>query len=430
MTLSIDPVSSKSNFPIAANSESLAQPLMYPLEPEQGAIALGNSPQIDLPPLPMQRPVLLVGHGSRDADGRQGLLDFAAAYQALDLSRPVVPCFLELTEPSIQQGVDECVAKGYTDLSVLPVLLFAARHNKFDVTNELDRARQRHPQVTFHYGRHFGITPGILDLWRSRLAELDQPQWNPQGIAREDTVLLFVGRGASDPDANGDVYKMARILWEGSGYHTVETCFIGITHPRLEEGFRRARLYQPRRIIVLPYFLFTGVLVKKIATITAQQQAQFPDVSMVCLPEMGLHRTLFSVLRDREIETQLGQVQMNCEMCKFRLAAVGNGEAHGHDHAHAHGHNHRDSHAHGHDHGHDHGHAHEHAQDHAQDHAHRPSHPQDHTHDHTHDPTHDHEPSHAHGHPHGHTHGHHHHGEMIDPYAEPSQYHEKIWQVP
>lgn len=331
-----------------------------------------------LSPLPFSRPVLLVGHGSRDADGRQSLLEFARVYQTLDTSRPVVPCFLELTEPSIQQGVDQCVEQGYTDLSVLPILLFAARHNKFDVTNELDRARQRHPQVTFHYGRHFGITPGILDLWRSRLAELDQPQWNPQAISREDTVLLFVGRGASDPDANGDVYKLARMVWEGSGYQTVETCFIGITHPRLEEGFRRARLYQPKRMIVLPYFLFTGALVKKIVDITAQQQMLHPDISVVCLPEMGMHPQLFSVLRDREIETQLGQVQMNCEMCKFRLVAV-NGS--GHDHSH-HAHDHSSESAHGH---HDHGHE-------------------------------------AHGHPH-------HHG-APDPYAEPAQYHQKVWQVP
>ncbi|MDX2212125.1 MAG: sirohydrochlorin chelatase [Oculatellaceae cyanobacterium bins.114] len=299
-----------------------------------------SSEEITLSPLPIQRPVLLVGHGSRDADGRQSLLDFAAAYQSLDSSRPVVPCFLELTEPSIQQGVDACVEQGYTDLSVLPILLFAARHNKFDVTNELDRARQRHPQVTFHYGRHFGITPGILDLWRSRLSDLDQPRWNPNSISRADTVLLFVGRGASDPDANGDVYKLARILWEGSGYNTVEICFIGITHPRLEEGFRRARLYSPKRIIVLPYFLFTGALVKKIFDITAQQQELYPDISMTCLPEMGMHPHLLSVLRDREIETQLGQVQMNCEMCKFRLAAVQGGVVSGHDHGHGHGHGH------------------------------------------------------------------------------------------
>lgn len=332
------------------------------------------SASISLPALPLQRPVLLIGHGSRDPEGRQGLLDFAEAYQALDRSRPVIPCFLELTEPSIQQGVDRCVELGYTDLSALPILLFAARHNKFDVTNELDRARQRHPQIKFHYGRHFGITSGLFDLWRTRLAQLDQPEWNPEGISREETVLLFVGRGSSDPDANGDVFKMARMLWEGSGYHTVETCFIGITHPRLEEGFRRARLYNPKRIIVLPYFMFTGALVKKIFNITTEQQELYPDLSLVCLPEMGLHPQMFQVLREREIETQLGQVQMNCEMCKFRLAAVGQGATgHGHDH---------------HDHGHDHHHGHHHSHDHGH------SHPSD------------------------------------DPYAEPEQYHQRIWQVP
>lgn len=316
-----------------------------------------------LAPLPIDRPVLLIGHGSRDEEGRQGLLDFAEAYQALDRSRPVVPCFLELTEPTIQQGVDRCVELGYTDLSALPILLFAARHNKFDVTNELDRARLRHPQVKFHYGRHFGITPGILDLWQTRLAELDALQ--PE-IPRAETVLLFVGRGSSDPDANSDVAKMARLLWEGSGYSTVETCFIGITHPRMEEGFRRARLYQPRRIIVLPYFLFTGALLKKIYALAADQRSQFPDIQVDCLPEMGMHPQLFHVLRDREIETQLGQVQMNCEMCKFRLAA-GSGQDHGHSHDHAHAHDH--------------------------------------------------------------DHGHHHH-DAPDPYAEPEAYHQRIWQVP
>ena len=329
-----------------------------------------HSESLQLSPLPLQRPLLMVGHGTRDDDGRQCFLDFAAAYQSLDTSRPIVPCFLELTGPTIQEGIDRCVEQGYTELSVVPVLLFAARHNKFDITNELDRAKLRHPQLKFYYGRHFGITPGIIDLWRQRLAELDRPEWK-----REDTVLLFVGRGSSDPDANGDVCKLARILWEGSGYLTVETCFIGITHPRLEEGFRRARLYQPKRIIVLPYFLFTGLLVKKIFDITAQQQAQYPDIAMTCLPEMGIDSQLLTLLREREIETQLGQVQMNCEMCKFRLAfgQNSNGNSHGHDHHHHH-HHHHDHHHHGHDH--------------HQDHA------------------------------------------PVDPYANLEQYHQKIWQAP
>ncbi|MGC1309146.1 MAG: sirohydrochlorin chelatase [Phormidesmis sp.] len=328
---------------------------------------------LTLPQLPIRRPLLMVGHGTRNPKGRQDLVDFATIYQQLDTSRLVIPCFLELTEPNIQAGVDQCVEKGFTDISVLPILLFAARHNKFDVTNELDRAKRRHPQVTFHYGRHFGITPAILDLWKARLETLDGPEHNPHGISRADTALLFIGRGSSDPDANGDVYKMARILWEGSGYHTVETCFIGITHPRLEEGFRRSRLYEPKRIIVLPYFMFTGVLMEKIEAIAAQQQALYPHIEVAALPEMGIHPQLLRVLRDREIETQQGSVAMNCEMCKFRIvAAEAAGPSHGHDHGHNHGHS------------------------------------QGHHHDH-----------------HGHAHS-----SNPDPYAEPEKYHERIWQVP
>ena len=299
-----------------------------------------NIDKLQLKPLPIKRPLLAIGHGTKDIEGRQTFLDFAKAYHDLDPSRPVVPCFLELTTPTIAEGIEYCLEQGYEELSAIPILLFAARHNKFDVTNELDRIKQKYPQLKLNYGRHFGITPSILDLWRDRLAKLDLPENNPKNISRQDTVLLFVGRGSSDPDANSDVCKMARILWEGSGYQTVETCFIGITHPRLEEGFRRALFYQPKRIIVLPYFLFTGVLVKKIFAIAAAKQQQYPKIAIDTLPEMGIQPQLLQVLRAREIETQSGQVQMNCEICKFRLAAVTDDNSHHHHHHHHHGHDH------------------------------------------------------------------------------------------
>lgn len=300
--------------------------------------------QIILKPLPLKRPLLMIGHGTRDEDGRQVFMDFVHAYQELDKSRPVIPCFLELTAPTIAEGVDFCINQGYTDISALPILLFAARHNKFDVTNELDRTRLKYPNLQFHYGRHFGINPSILELWQKRLAQLDQPEYNSHNISRENTVLLFVGRGSSDPDANGDVYKFARILWEGSGYKTVETCFIGISHPRLEEGFRRALLYQPKRIIVLPYFLFMGALMKKIYHIAGEHQILFPDIDITCLPEMGIQPELLQLIREREIETQMGEVKMNCEMCKFRLNALENKDHHHHDHNHSHDHSHHHNH--------------------------------------------------------------------------------------
>lgn len=341
-------------------------------------------------------PLLLIGHGTRDNEGRQTFLDFATAYQDCDRSRPVIPCFLELTEPTIAQGVEQCLAAGYTEMTALPLLLFAARHSKFDVTNELDRIRQQHPEVEYRYGRHLGITPLLLDLWRDRLTTLDLPEHNPQNISREDTVILFVGRGSSDPDANSDVCKFARILWEGSGYKTAEVCFIGITHPRLEEGFRRAMFYQPKRIIVLPYFLFTGALVKKIFTVSEQMRQEYiPNsdlVEIVNLNEIGIDPVLYDILRDRETEAIQGEVKMNCEMCKFRLAAISSDTHHDHNHSHGHSHSHVS-------------------------HQHHDSHSHE---NHSHDP---------------HSHSHHSHdGDSAimwqDTFTHPDDYHARAWQVP
>ena len=268
------------------------------------ALPRGKDADMSQSNMSQSTPLLLLGHGTRDADGRQRFLEFAHRFQDYDSSRPVVPCFLELTDPLVQAGIDHCVEQGYQTLTVLPVLLFAARHSKFDVTNELDRASQRHPQLTLNYGRHLGVSLRWLDLWQQRLALADQQS----AVPRSKTVLLFVGRGSSDPDANGDVFKLARMLWEGSDYQDLEVCFTGITHPRLERGFERARAWQPERIIVIPHLLFDGVLAKRILTVVHQEQADHPDVEVQALSVIGADPILFELIRDREQEAQAGQV--------------------------------------------------------------------------------------------------------------------------
>ncbi len=311
---------------------------------------------LSTPPLPHTSPVgaapsalplLLIGHGSRDSEGRQAFLELAQAYQALTPHRPVIPCFLELTEPSIAQGVEQCVAQGWQELVALPVLLFGARHNKFDVTVELDRLQTLYPQLRIHYGGPLGIRIEILQLLRDRLTALLAAQ--PQGIPDAETVLLFVGRGSSDPEANAETCKLARLLWEGSGFRAVETCFIGITHPRLPVGFERALSWQPRRIILLPYFLFTGVLVKKIEAALQEQHQMHPEIDWLALPELGIVDTVLHSLRQLEQEARHDQTQMNCHLCKFRLAVSAEAGAqhthHHHDHDHGSHHHHDHSHA-------------------------------------------------------------------------------------
>ncbi len=288
---------------------------------------------------PAPLPLLLIGHGSRDPEGRQAFLELAQAYQARTPQRPVIPCFLELTQPTIAQGVEQCLAQGWQEIVALPLLLFGARHDKFDVTTELDRLQALYPQLRIHYGGPLGIRVEILQLLRERLAALLAAQ--PRRIPAIETVLLFVGRGSSDPEANAEACKLARLLWEGSGFAAVETCFIGITHPRLPVGLQRALSWQPRRVIVLPYFLFTGVLVKKIEAAVQEQRRCHPEIDWLMLPELGLEEAVLHSLQQLEQEALQGQTQVNCHLCKFRLAVsaklgVGHTHHHPHDH-HSHG---------------------------------------------------------------------------------------------
>ena len=217
---------------------------------------------------PSGRPTtLLIGHGTRDAEGAQEALDFAARLadhlaSRPGPSRPVVPCFLELTDPPILPTIAHCVEAGAREIVALPLMLFAANHVKSDIPAALAVARARHPDLTIRYGAPLGVQPEMLDVVDARIAAVEAAA---PPFPREETAVLLVERGSSDPDANAQVYQLGRMLWEGRGFGWVEPCFIGITRPSLEEGLARCLTLGARRVLVLPYFLFTGVLVRRIS---------------------------------------------------------------------------------------------------------------------------------------------------------------------
>ena len=55
-----------------------------------------------------------------------------------------------------------------------------------------------------------------------------------------ETLLVVVGRGASDPDANSNVAKVTRMLWEGFGFGWAETAYSGVTFPLVEPALEKA----------------------------------------------------------------------------------------------------------------------------------------------------------------------------------------------
>ncbi|ASA26172.1 hypothetical protein B9T62_04030 [Paenibacillus donghaensis] len=365
-------------------------------------------------PKQQRKTVLLVGHGSRIEAGNEELRAFAAQLAARRPELKFETCFIELCRPSISEGIDNCIRSGAEAVYVVPIILFAAGHSKLDIPQAIDRAKQKYPGMRFIYGRPIGMHEHAAEILLDRIKQAvpllppDQGQQEPAGlpakIADKDTVVLLMGRGGSDPDANSDFYKLTRLLWEKTPYQSVEACFIAITGPLLPEGLERCLKLQARRIIVLPYLLFTGVLMKQFAEAVAAFAAAHPEIAVEMGSYLGGHPLLAEILSKRIDETLSGQVAANCDLCKYRSEAA---EHHHHEHEHDHGHHCQHDNGHG-------NHHHEHEHEHDHDHGHHGQHDNGHEyHHHEHDHDHGHHCQHDNGHgnhhhEHDHDHGHHH----------------------
>jgi len=309
--------------------------------------------------------VLFVGHGSKDAEGNEEVREFVRSI-ASKMDQPIVEtCFLEFERPTIAQGIEQCVQQGATQIAVVPITLFSAGHAKIHIPAAIDEARLRYPSVRFNYGRPIGVHEQVLDILASRLEAAGAGAATEAD--REQTAVLVVGRGSSDADANSDLFKISRLFWEKLKVKWVETAFIGVTAPLVDEGIERCIKLGARKVVILPYFLFTGVLMKRMEQMLLQFSEKYPEQEFILADYFGFHPNLQLILRERALEAVEGEARMNCDMCQYRLAAMEHiDHHHHHDHDHDHGHHH-----HGHDHHHDHHHGHDHDHhDHEHDHHH------------------------------------------------------------
>jgi len=291
--------------------------------------------------------LLVVGHGTKDA---AGVAEFAALVdrvRAAQVGHDVEGGFLELAPPPIQDAVARLVALGHGSIDVVPLVLVAAGHSKGDIPAALAREELRHPGLSFRYGRPLGPHPLLLADLADRLGAVVTPELWPQ------TAVVLVGRGATDPDANAEVAKTARLLLEGRGIATVETAFISLARPSVPEGLDRAKRLGHSRIVVLPYFLFAGVLPDRIVAQTATWAAEHPEVEVLSAELIGPSARLAELVGERWREIGGGDLRMNCDTCAYRVALPGFEDKLGapqtpHDHpddpAHPHGHGHGHSH--------------------------------------------------------------------------------------
>ena len=312
--------------------------------------------------------VMICGHGSRDAEAVAEFDGLARGLARRLPDREVASGYLEFARPNIREGLDDLKSRGVKRIHALPAMLFAAGHVKNDIPWELNSFAAENPGIQLDCGRDLAIDARLLAAARARIEEAEAVVASP--IPRDQTLLLVVGRGTNDPDANSNISKIARMLWEGMGLGWAEAAYSGVAHPRVGEGLERAVKLGFPRIIVFPYFLFTGVLVKRIYAETDAVAATHPNVAFLKAKYLNDHPLVLETFVDRLEEIAKGENRMNCQLCKYREQVIGyeqdQGKPQAGHHHHVRGiglasdHDH-DHHDHGHDHSHDH-HSHDHTE--------------------------------------------------------------------
>jgi sirohydrochlorin cobaltochelatase len=260
--------------------------------------------------------LLVVGHGSRDPRGAQEFHELVSLMRRNNPSLPIEGGFIELSRPPISECVNRLVEDGVRGISAVPLMLLAAGHAKDDIPATLVSEKMIHPGVSFHYGRALGIRPELLELMDERISAVVLEE------EKEETAVLVVGRGSSDPDANSDLAKIARLFYEGRQYPMVETAFVSLAPPSVPEVLERCEKLGARRVVVFSYFLFTGVLEERIRK-QSEVFAAESGLEVRYAGYFGPDVKVADLVLERYREAYSGDIRMNCDVCVHRVALPG-----------------------------------------------------------------------------------------------------------
>lgn len=110
--------------------------------------------------------LLIVAHGSRRPESNDEIRTLAskAAERAGETYGFVGSAFLELAEPSIPDGIQQCIDQGAVAVTIMPFFLSAGRHVVNDVPELVREKQQEHPHIQIRMAPYLGVSSLMPDL--------------------------------------------------------------------------------------------------------------------------------------------------------------------------------------------------------------------------------------------------------------------------
>ncbi|WP_110113704.1 sirohydrochlorin chelatase [Bacillus sp. CGMCC 1.16541] len=231
--------------------------------------------------------VMYICHGSRVEDGCLEALKFVERCKE-KISVPIQEAaFLELAHPTIEESFERCVQQGATRIIAIPVLLLTAAHAKIDIPNMLNPLVEKHSHIELVYGQPFGVQDKIIDILFEKVNETNQQ-------VKENAMALLVGRGSSDQEALMQFQQIAKRVEHRSTFRRVDTCYLAAATPKFKEGLLHAATLQYEQVFVIPYLLFTGILMGEV--IEEVEKMSSSSQQFILTNYLGYHTHLIDLL--------------------------------------------------------------------------------------------------------------------------------------
>jgi len=115
--------------------------------------------------------LLLVSHGSRRSQSNTEVIELTEKIRPLTEGRfeIVRAAFLELADPLIPQGIEQCIKDGASSVMVLPYFLAAGRHVAEDIPEIVEQAQRDYPDINIQVIRHIGAA-GFMPEFLAQIA--------------------------------------------------------------------------------------------------------------------------------------------------------------------------------------------------------------------------------------------------------------------
>lgn len=193
--------------------------------------------------------IIYIAHGSKMPDKNQLFRDFVDHIIESRAESVQQLAFLEKDDENVPIITQRMIDAGVTHFLVMPMLLFPAMHAVEDIPAQLDEVLKDYPHITYKIADCFGDEPAVYQVCERIVSSY------------KDKTILITAHGNkrfTEPDER--LITMVDNMKKETQQNLVPAMLYGALNFRQQLRM----IDKSQSIVLMPYFLFDGHLVRKI----------------------------------------------------------------------------------------------------------------------------------------------------------------------